>query len=145
MSSDFRTTKPILIVDLFDGRLEQFGVREHNDDGTDEAEFVSPAGDPSVSSPGLGRMPISEIWKRLAEGVRSLTDGRGNYLSVHSAKDGIVDYLSCRHCDPNRMLTAISEAFDTQILSEDDPEFWGFKSREEMAEQCRAVARKREN
>ncbi len=43
----------------------------------------------------------------------------GGLLSVHTAAGKEV-YLSCRHCNPDRMLAAISKAFHPQVLSKED-------------------------
>jgi hypothetical protein len=104
MSISFRLSKKVLAVDLFDGRLQKFGVREHiHPSETDESK-------------------------------RCLTDGR-NYLCV-SVNDGIVDTLT-RYAPngfPLEILYAIDETFDTDILTEDNPRFWGFDTEEEWRE-----------
>jgi hypothetical protein len=61
---------------------------------------------------------------------RCLTDGRGNYLFVWIDDAGrAVEFTKRGSCnDPHHILTAIAEAFDTQIFSEDEPQFWGFET-----------------
>jgi hypothetical protein len=56
---------------------------------------------------------------------RCVTDGRGNYLFVCIDDAGYAVEFTTR-TDPHLILTAITEAFDTQIFSEDEPRFWGF-------------------
>ncbi len=41
----------------------------------------------------------------------------GRLLSVYTVTDGMLRYL---HCDPDRMLRTIFQAYDTVLLSEDD-------------------------
>jgi hypothetical protein len=67
-----------------------------------------------------------------AESDRSLTDGRGNYLFVSVDDAGWAVEFTTRSVDPTRILNAIAEAFDTQIFSEDEPQFWGFETWEEV-------------
>jgi hypothetical protein len=84
----------------FDGRLEDFGVREHRAPETTESE-------------------------------RCLTDGR-NYLWVYIDKDGFIGCLSRYggNC-PQKILAAVAEAFETDIVSEYQPQFWEFDTQEE--------------
>jgi hypothetical protein len=101
MSTDYRLITPILACDLFDGRLEEFGVCEHFSDTTTDRE-------------------------------RLLTDGR-NYLWLYVDGAGFVAGLT-RYLPngvPSKILNAIAEAFDTEIVSEHEPQFWGFETHEE--------------
>lgn len=102
MSTDHITMKKITFADLFDGRLERFGVREHirTDTTSDKA--------------------------------RCLTDGR-NYVWTFADADGLLACLT-RYAPggaPGKILSAIAEAFDTDIISEHEPQFWGFDTQEE--------------
>ena len=101
MSTDYRLTKHILACDLLDRRLEQFGVREYFSDNTTER-------------------------------ARLLTDGR-NYLWVYINDDGFVEHFTryMPNGAPSRILSAIAEAFDAEIVSEYEPQFWGFDTQEE--------------
>src|SRR5215813_12859112 len=100
MSIDYRPLADIAAADLFDGRLEGFGVREHSTENTTDE-------------------------------CRMLTDGR-NYLWVYT-NDGSVQSFS--HYLPNgapgKILNAVSEAFDVDIVSEHEPQYWGFDTHEE--------------
>jgi len=100
MSTDFRALPRISSADLFDGRLEAFGVYEHCHKDTNEAK-------------------------------RLLIDG-DNYLWVF-VTNGLVTDIT-RYAgggDPNKILNAIAKAFDVAIVSEHQPEYWGFDSKEE--------------
>jgi hypothetical protein len=90
----------IRACDLFDGRLEKFGVREQLTDRTTETE-------------------------------KYLTDGR-NYLLVHIDDAGLVSNIrrGGRNA-PSKILNAIADAFDTDIVSEYDGRYWGFATQEE--------------
>lgn len=63
--------------------------------------------------------------------TRFLTDGR-NFIWVHVNDDGFVSAFS-RHGDnaPYKILDAVADAFDTDIVSEYWPQFWGFDTQEE--------------
>jgi hypothetical protein len=64
-----------------------------------------------------------------SEKYRCLTDG-SNYLWVHIHDDWIV--LSRQGGNaPGKIPSAIAEAFETEIFSEYEPQFWGFDSQEE--------------
>jgi hypothetical protein len=97
MSTDYCLLRKVLACDLFDGRLEEFGVREHV-----QAE-------------------------RTTKHSRCLTDGH-SYLWVHIDDDGSVDLHSYY---PGEILHAVAEVFDTYIVSEHDPQYWGFDTQEE--------------
>ena len=71
----------------------------------------------------------------------SLRDGNGNFMGVRLESDGSVDYFTrSLGVDPSRFLTAIAGAFNTEVLDEDDPRFWGFASEEELREACQAAS-----
>lgn len=97
MSSDYRPLKEIRWPDLFDGRLEKFGVREcvHSD------------------------------------GRRYLTDGRGN-LWVYRREDDTVSFTRYASSGAvGNLRWTLEEAFETEIVSEHDPRYWGFETEEE--------------
>jgi hypothetical protein len=102
MSTDYALLKKVLACDLFDGRLEAFGVRE--------------------------KIVPDETTERR----RCLTDGR-NHLWVYNRDDGLISCLT-RYAPggaPGKILNAIAEACDTDIVSEHQPQFWGFETQEE--------------
>jgi hypothetical protein len=102
MSTDFRLLQRVRACDLFDGRLEELNVHEHFN-------------------------PTQTSKKR-----RCLTDGK-NYLWVYMDDDGFVSSLTrwMRNGDPSEILGAIAVAFDTGVVSECEPQYWGFDTMEE--------------
>ena len=101
MSTDYHLSKRVRACRLLDGRLEKCGIRE---------EVVA---DSSTKN------------------SRCLTDGR-NYLWVYINDDGFVACLT-RYAGnaPGKILDAIADTFDTDIVSEHEPQFWGFNTEEE--------------
>lgn len=97
MSIYYKTLcKKVPARDLFDGRLEEFGVREVF------TEETTP-------------------WSRL------LTDGR-YYVWAH-VSDGVVgDFTRYAGNVAHKILAAIEAAFDVEIVSEYQPEYWGFET-----------------
>lgn len=116
MSTDYRPFEKIRINDLLDGRLAEFRVREHvNPSETDDQH-------------------------------KCLTDGR-NYLHVHGDEDGFVSTFT-RYMPngvPSKILEAIAKAFDTDIFSEYEPQYWGFDTQEEWDAAWEAIAKDNEN
>lgn len=101
MSADWRPLVPIAISDLLDGRLEEFNVYEVQQPATPDSR------------------------------VRQLTDG-SNFLWVFVSEQGFVSCLTRYGSnDPNQILGAIDDAFNAQLVSEHEPQFWGFDSYEE--------------
>ena len=114
MSTDFRPLTPIRMAELFDGRLERVGVWEHHP-------------------------------KELAPNQKILTDG-SNYLHVYSKEKGLVSSFSryMPNGNPGYILTAISDEFDVDIVSEYEPQFWGFDTQEEWDACTEEMSRKHE-
>src|ERR1700730_7557644 len=101
MSTDYRPLKEIPFAELFDTRLEKYGVHEK-----------------------LGEEDITER-------QRCLTDGR-NYLWDYADEDGVLTAVTGYGWNaPGRILGAISETFGTEFVSEYEPQYWGFSTREE--------------
>jgi hypothetical protein len=115
MSTDFRPLTPIRMAELFDGRLERVGVWEHH-----------------------------PKWE-LAPNQKILTDG-SNYLHVYSKEKGLVSSFSryMPNGNPGQILTAISDEFDVDIVSEYEPQFWGFDTQEEWDAYMEEMSRKHE-
>jgi hypothetical protein len=101
MSTDFRPLTPIRMEDLFDGRLEDVGVYEHHS-------------------------------KDATSHNRCLTDGV-NFLWVHSNEEGLVSTFTrwAPNGEPQRILCAIADQFDVDIVSEYEPQYWGCETEEE--------------
>ena len=102
MSTDFSLSKRIQASDLLEGRLERFGVRQKMNDETSEKTFC-------------------------------LTEGHNNFLWVYIDDEGFVSCLTryMPNGNPDRILEAIADAFDVDIFSEYEPQFWGFDTQEE--------------
>jgi hypothetical protein len=126
MSTDYRTSKKIRMDDLLDGRLERFGIQE----ATAAAEW------------DFG--PIAP--KETSYVRKCLTDGR-NFLWVRIDDDSFVGTLTRYRPNgaPGKILRAICEAFDTDIFSEYEPEFWGFDTQEEWDASQDALAKEQED
>jgi hypothetical protein len=103
MSTNFAPLMKISAADLFDGRLENFGIREHLTENT------------------------TTDW-------RMLTDGDENYLCVAVNDRGLVAYFTryagCNN--PGKILRAIDQVFDANIVSEYEPQYWGFETSEQF-------------
>jgi hypothetical protein len=64
---------------------------------------------------------------------RCLTDGR-NFLWVHCNEEGFASTFTRYGGNaPQRVLRAVSDEFEVDIVSEYEPQFWGFKTKEEEA------------
>jgi hypothetical protein len=112
MSTDYATLNKVHITDLLDGRLEEFGVREH----------VHPTETTATH--------------------KCLTDGR-NFLWAYGDKSGFVSVIT-RYAGnaPGKILGAIAEVFDTGIVSEYEPQFWGFDTQEQWDAAWKELAKK---
>jgi hypothetical protein len=88
------------MAELFDGRLENVGVREHHS-------------------------------KEATVDRKCLTDGR-NFLWVFCDEEGLVSEFSRYGMNaPQRILRAIGDKFDVDIVSEYELQYWGFETQEE--------------
>lgn len=98
--TSYKPLTPVRFADLFDGRLERFGVTESVRKGTTDTD-------------------------------RCLTDGN-NYLWAFGDADGPAHFTRwAPNGAPGRILSAVEEAFDTRIVSEYQPQYWGFETEEE--------------
>jgi hypothetical protein len=111
MSMYYRLRKSIKADELFDGRLEAFGVREE----------VRPEG---TADRYPSFMKVKE--------VRYLTDGR-NSMKVIVYESGVaaVTVRNPWGAPEGEIFYAIAKAFDSDIVSDQQPEFWGFDTQEE--------------
>jgi hypothetical protein len=74
---------------------------------------------------------VRESIEPIQSSSRCLTDGH-NYVWVDGNESGFVDMITCYGFNnPTKILQAIAEAFDTDIFSEQEPQFWGFHTQEE--------------
>ena len=111
MSTYYRLCKSIKADELFDGRLEAFGVREEVRSGET-----------------AGRYPP---YMKVKE-VRYLSDGSES-MEVIVWENGYAS-LEVRNfwCAAEKeIFHAVAEAFDTDIVNEHQPEYWGFATQEE--------------
>jgi hypothetical protein len=115
MSTDFHPIKDIPASDLLDGRLEEFGVYEHFNAETDAKK-------------------------------RMLTDGGGNFLWLYVDDAGLISCLTryFPNGNPDKILDAIADAFDTEIVSEYESQFWGFDTHEEWDARQRELSQEYE-
>lgn len=111
MSTDYCLIKKVSARDLFDGRLDEYGIREHIKQGETN------------------------------EKKRWLTDSE-NYLPVSIDDDGFVSILTRYGGNATgKIFNAIADAFDTDIVSEREPQFWGFQTDEEWDDWWEEIAR----
>lgn len=66
------------------------------------------------------------------ECTKCLTDGT-NYVWLYIGHSGFVSSLTryAENC-PNKILECIATAFDTEVFSEQEPQFYGFDTQEEL-------------
>lgn len=99
MSTDYRFEKEIKFTDLFDGRLEHFGIHEKIIDGQTSSNY------------------------------RLLTEGSNGLWVWGNEVVGTI--TRCGLNNPANILNAITDTFDTRLISEFDPQFWGFETDDE--------------
>ena len=112
MSTEFRLLQTVRACDLFDGRLEEFGVREH----------VKP--------------------DQTTKKTRCLTDGCNYlwvYIDGDDFVSYLKRYAP--NGDPSEILDAISVALDTDIASEYEPQYWGFDTQKEWDAAMKRLSR----
>ena len=72
---------------------------------------------------------------------RTLVDALGNYVWVSIDDDGsAAEFTSYGRNDADAILAAVAKAFETEIFSEEEPQFWGFETNEELYEHIREVS-----
>jgi hypothetical protein len=82
--------------------------------------------------------------ERTTSNSKCLTDGR-NFLWVYCDEEGLVSSFTRSGMNaPQRILQAIGNAFGVDIVSEYEPEFWGYETREEWEAAWAAMAEKSE-
>jgi len=69
----------------------------------------------------------------VSDGVKRLADG-SNYLWAYCEEGAdsvavFVRYASCG--DPENIISAIEDEFDCRIVTEHQPEYWGFETQDE--------------
>src|SRR5262249_17468478 len=95
-----------------------------------------------------GRLESAGAHEKHSDGTtsnsRCLTDGQ-NFVWVYCEEQGLVSTLTRYGMNaPQHILRAICDKFDVDIVSEYDPEFWGFKTQEmgRVAGRCRKEGRR---
>ncbi len=115
MSTTYRPLKRILFAQLFDGCLEPFDIREHVHRGS------------------------------TTKSARCLTDYK-SFLWVYRSDDGAVRCF--KRWRPNGMpieiIKTIAKVFKTKIVSEYEPQFWGFDTQAEWDAALEAEAKERD-
>ena len=102
MSTSYRSLKKIRFAELFDGRLARFDIQERVVEGMTD------------------------------QSRRVLTDGR-NWLLFFADEDGFLGRIERRGLNSGRPIgEAIMEVFETRIVSERQPEYWGCETQEEL-------------
>jgi hypothetical protein len=120
MATDFQPAQSITATDLFGGRLEKHGVREI---------IIEPMSVHELAARDGYKLPPGGSGKMLIPGTtehnRCLTDGT-NYMWVKISSCGFFVSSITRYGgnDPQTILKAIAEEFDTDMYSEHDAEFW---------------------
>jgi hypothetical protein len=112
MSISFRLLQTVRGCDLFDGRLEEFGVRED----------VNP--------------------RQTTEKKRCLTDGQSYlwvFMDDQGFVSSLTRWSP--NGDPTAILDAIAVTLDTGIASEHQPQYWGFQTQEEWDAAFNRLAR----
>jgi len=103
MSTNYRVQPGVHICDLLDGRLEQFGIKEH-------------------------------VCSNMTETMRCLTDG-ACFLWFHIDSDsyvrGLIRYYPNHPEHVGRIVGAIQDRFNVDIVCEHEPQYWGFETQEE--------------
>jgi len=95
-----------------------------------------------------GRLENAGVHEHHSEKVtaneKCLTDGR-NFLWVFADEKGLVSMFSRYGTNaPQRILYAIADEFHADIVSEYEPEYWGYKTKEEWEMAWTAMAKKDE-
>ena len=109
MFTDYRINKILSIEEIFDGRLERFGIHE---------TFVA---------------ETTPEWRCLTDG-NSVLWVEGDYEIYFMLGFGMFN-------GTEKILTAIEEAFDVEIFSEHQPQYWGKEGEEECRCDRREVAK----
>ena len=113
-ATNYSLVPQVRFADLFDGRLERFGVREHVHADTDETCRGLTDGN-------------SYVW------FGQNNDGNVGSIMWHAPGGS-----------PTKIFAAVEEAFGCTIYSEHQPQFWGFDTDEEWERDWEARGREDE-
>jgi hypothetical protein len=112
MSTHYTIVPPISASELFDGRLEKFGVREHVNEETTKNHRCLIEGN-------------NYLWLDVED------DGNITSFTRYTPNG-----------NPSRIFNAITETLDFEIFSEHEPQYWGFETEEEWHAWQGAISRK---
>ncbi len=93
--------------------------------------------DGRLESAGVHEPPTEDRSSR----ERCLTDGR-NFLWVFCDDKGLASFTRRGWNAPDRILRVIAEKFDVDIVSEYEPEYWGYETEEEWHAAWEAMGEK---
>src|SRR5262245_2497940 len=103
--------------------------------------FCKPIGRLRFAALFDGRLQKFGVYQRVVEGKstethQSLTDGT-NIVCFCGQPNGYVAQIVVRGPnDPSSIFDAIFQALDVKIVTDREPEFWGFKTEQEWQEAC---------
>ena len=100
----------------------------------------------SIDFVALGEVPFSALFdgrlakygirehvnERTAEDFKMLTDGR-NFVHVFKGKNDQAKFTRFAGNGSYKILNAVCDAFDVHIVSEHDPQYWGYETMEQWA------------
>jgi hypothetical protein len=117
---------------IIDSNLSNGHVSNEHTNGTFMSTDYRPFSSIYINDLIDGRLENVRIHKR-EDGALSLTDG-WNFLWVYFNAEGLVKSFSryAPNGDPRGILREISETLDLEIVSEHEPQFWGFETWEEL-------------
>jgi hypothetical protein len=107
MCTYYRPIRPIQMSELFSGRLKKYGIY---DDSIGDARRLA------------GELPGLNV----SNGIHSIV--------VHVRPDDndtvaeFASYDEDNEIDPHGVIAAIADEFDTEIVSQHDPRYWGYKN-----------------
>jgi len=101
-------------------------ARSHLDEPTEVPTPARPPFDGALASFQVRE----EVTDRTTPNHRCLTDG-SNWLWAYRGDDGSVAGITRYGLNaPGKVLRAIADAFDVEIVSDDEPQYWGFDTQE---------------
>jgi len=130
MSTMFRPLTLIPMTHLVDDRLESVGVHEvcAMEVTTNKKCLID-----GRWSGGIWRDQPKCI--KLTPNKKCLTDGHNNFLWAFGDEKSLV-FVAYGMNEPEGILNGIADEFGVRIVSQHEPEFWGWKSEEEWKRAC---------
>jgi hypothetical protein len=109
MSTYYRPIRPIQMSELFSGRLKKYGIY---DDSIGDARRLA------------GEVPGPRVSKGTHFIVLHVTPGDNDNDTVAE----FASYNEDKEIDPHGIIAAIADEFDTEIVSQHDPRYWGYNN-----------------